>query len=96
MDKNEAIQHALGYACGREDASKVPTVTATDHADGVGWLQFAEAYATAWDEFNSGARFYMTNARSAYEAWQATAGESIFSDPRDRTDAMIARRAGGQ
>lgn len=93
MDKSEAVQHGLGYACGREDASRVPTSPAANAPDGVGWLAYAEAYAAAWDEFNAGDRFYMTNARSAYEAWQATAGESIFTDPRDRTDAQIARKA---
>ncbi len=93
MDTNEATQHALGYAAGREDSSGIPTSRAANAPDGIGFMAFAEAYAAAWGEFNAGKRFSMTNCRAAYEAWQATAGVSIFRDPSDRTDAMIARRA---
>ena len=93
MDKDEARQHALGYASGREDVSEVPTVRAANAPDGIGWLAFADAYALAWDEFNAGERFSMTNCRAAYEAWQDTAGVSIFREVRDTTESMRARRA---
>jgi len=93
MDTSEARQHALGYAAGREDASGVSTSRAANAPDGVGFMAFADAYAAAWDDFNHGARYFMTNARSAYDAWQETAGVSIFRDPSHRTDAMIARSA---
>jgi hypothetical protein len=93
MDTNEAMQHGLGYAAGREDSAGVPTSRAANAPDGVGFMAFAEAYAAAWDEFNHGARYSMTSARSAYDTWQATHGVSIFSDPRDRTWAILARRA---
>lgn len=93
MKHEDAMQHALGYAAGREDASSVTTVRAANAPDGVGFLQFADAYAAAWDEFNAGARSMMTNARRAYDAWQASHGVSIFSDPSDRTWVIAARRA---
>jgi hypothetical protein len=93
MDKEQATQHALGYASGREDGQNVTTVPAAGAPDGVGWLAYGQAYGIAQDEFNRGVRWSMTNARAAWEAWQATGGVSIFRDPSDRTDAMIARRA---
>lgn len=93
MDKSEARQHALGYAAGREDVSSVPTARAANAPDGIGFLQFADAYASAWDEYNSGERFMMTNCRAAYEAWQDSAGVSIFREVRDTTESMRARRA---
>lgn len=96
MDKREAIQHGLGYAAGREDGSGVATVPAADRPDlaGVGgFAAFAYAYGAAWDEYNREERYYMTNARDGYDAWQATGGVSIFSRPEDRTDAILARRA---
>jgi len=70
-----ATQHGLGYAAGREDASGVKTVSPTEAP---GFMAFAEAYAAAWDEYNTEARGWMTNARDAYDTWQATGGRTIF------------------
>jgi hypothetical protein len=85
MDKEEARQHALGYACGREDASGTPTHPAMGKTSGdsVPWMDFAEAYAEAWDDFNHEKRWYMTNARSAYDTWNASKGVTIFRDVKD-------------
>ena len=71
MNHSEAMQHGLGYAAGREDASGVPTVGGFD--------AFAAAYAAGWDEYMNAHRGMMTNARSAYDTWQATNGQTIFS-----------------
>ena len=75
MKKSEDLQHGLGYAAGREDASGVPTVSPDDRS---GFIAFAEAYAAGWEEYNTEARGFMTNARDAYDTWQATGGRSIF------------------
>jgi len=91
MDTESAMQHALGYASGREDSSNPPVKTADPRGQDMGWVRFAEAYAEGWADYNAGRRYFMTNARSAYDAWQVMRGESIFV-PRDRTDAMEARR----
>lgn len=79
MGKEEATQHALGYACGREDASGVPTVhyLAESHYR-IGWLEFGYAFGNAWDDYNNSRRCYMTNARDAYDKWQASGGRRIF------------------
>jgi hypothetical protein len=76
MSKDEAMQHGLGYAAGREDASGTPTV---EPGTRPGFMAFADAYAEGWDDYNSQRRWYMTNARDAYDTWQATAGLTIFS-----------------
>jgi hypothetical protein len=78
MRKDEAMQHGLGYAAGREDASGAKTADPT--GDSVGFMRFGEAYASGWDDFNGEKRSYMTNARDAYETWQATRGQTIFRD----------------
>jgi hypothetical protein len=80
MDRNEAMQHGLGYAAGREDASGVLTVTPEGQEFRSGFLVFAEAYADGWDDYNSGRHFMMTNARDAYDRWQETGGRSIFRE----------------
>lgn len=78
MTKEEAMQHGLGYACGREDASGVPTVKGPDPEAITGWYEFAKAYAQGWDDFNRQQSGYMTNCRDAYDAWQASEGKTIF------------------
>lgn len=80
MRVEEAKQHALGYAAGREDASGVKTVPAADRPVLPGFLTFADAFAQGWDDFNNERRFSMTNAQAAYEAWQASEGRTIFKD----------------
>lgn len=90
MEKNEALQHALGYAAGREDATRdenetitIPTVDPPEGTGvwpGIGWLRFADAYAAGWDDFNHGRRCSMVCCRSAWETWQASGGRTIFSD----------------
>jgi hypothetical protein len=75
MLENEAIQHALGYAAGREDASGVKT---TEPDERPGFVAFADAYAAGWAEYRAEKRSYMTNCRDAYETWQATGGITIF------------------
>ena len=76
MKYAEALQHGLGYAAGREDASAVVTVSPDTRG---GFHAFAEAFATAWAEYEAGERSYMTNAESAYDTWQRTAGQSIWA-----------------
>jgi hypothetical protein len=80
MNTEEAIQHALGYAAGREDASSVRTVHPDPANKGTGFFQFADAYAAGWTAYNSQTRFYMTSCRDAYDTWQATSGRTIFKD----------------
>jgi len=92
MNTDQAMQHGLGYAAGREDASGVRTVAAASAPDGVGFMAFAEAYAAGWTDYNRDMRHFMTNARSAYDAWQETGGVSIFRDESDRTVQIVARR----
>ena len=78
MTKNEALQHGLGYACGREDVSGDKTISA--HRDSLGWIEFGEAYAAGWDDYNAGVSHYMVNARDAYATWQASSGRTIFRE----------------
>jgi hypothetical protein len=78
VNTEEAMQHGLGYAAAREDASDVKTIDPT--GDGIGFMRFAEAYAAGWEDFNGEKRCYMTNARDAYDTWQTTQGRSIFRD----------------
>jgi len=82
MNSEEAMQCALGYAWGREDASGILTTGPAGLAGSVpaGWAGFAAAYAQGWDEFNSGRRGSMTSVASAYDRWQATRGATIFSN----------------
>lgn len=79
MTKEEATQHALGYACGREDASGIETAHYLADRYKIGWLEFGFAFGNGWDDYNRGLRFYMTNARDAYERWQESDGRTIFS-----------------
>lgn len=78
MLKNEALQHAIGYASGREDTSNIPTVPSLEHPDRAGWMAFADAFAKGWDDYNADRRYWMTNARDAYNTWQASNGRTIF------------------
>lgn len=78
MTREEAMQHALGYAAGREDASGIRTADGNTPPDRGGFIWFAEAFASAQDDYNAGRYHMMTNARSAYESWQRTNGESIL------------------
>ena len=75
MNTQEAMQHGLGYAAGREDASGIKTISPTDAP---GFIAFAEAYADGWGDFNAERRHYMTNTKVAYDTWQATDGRTIF------------------
>jgi hypothetical protein len=77
MTREEALQHALGYAAGREDASGVPTAQPGERA---GFTAFADAFADGWDEYNTERRDMMTNARAAYDRWQATGGQTIWDE----------------
>ena len=76
MNHEEAMQCALGYAWGAEDATRIPTVSPTDAP---GTLTFADAYAAGWDAFNSDQAHYMTNVADAYRRWQESKGASIFT-----------------
>jgi hypothetical protein len=78
MEHECAMQHALGYAAGREDNS-IGNVKTVDPSDsGIGFTKFAEAYANGWDEYNNEKRGSMVNCRDAYDNWQASNGLSIF------------------
>lgn len=76
MTKEEAMQHALGYAAGREDGSEVKTID--PKGDNLGFMRFAEGFARGWDDFNKGHNWYMTNAQVAYDTWQESKGTTIF------------------
>lgn len=89
MNKNEAMQRALGYAWGREDASG--QLTAGD-PNATTTCEFATAYAAGWEDYNTEKRGNMTPVRDAYERWQATGGRSIFRDG-DSTQDQQARLA---
>lgn len=79
MNRNEAMQHGLGYAAGREDASGTRTAEVPgDPQMRSGFLAFADAYAQGWDDYNAQRRGSMTNCRDAYDQWQATGGRTIF------------------
>jgi hypothetical protein len=80
MQRNEALQHALGYAAGREDGSGQPTAQPGGDLGPSGFVAFANAFADGWDEYNQGRRGMMTNARGAYERWQATGGQTIWDE----------------
>jgi hypothetical protein len=77
MKREAAKEHALGYAAGREDGSGVPTAQPDQRS---GFIAFAEAFADGWDEYNQERRGMLTNARSAYERWQATGGQTIWDE----------------
>lgn len=93
MNKEEAMQHGLGYAAGREDASGKATAGSTIERSG--FAVFAEAYAEAWDEYRNGRRSMMTNARDAYDTWQLTGGETIFKDYHQGLPTELADHAAG-
>jgi hypothetical protein len=67
---------AQAYAWGREDASNVPTF-ASPHK--VGSYEFAAKFAEAYAEYYREERYYMVDPRTAYNSWQATAGQTIFT-----------------
>jgi hypothetical protein len=75
MTKEEALQHALGYAAGREDESGIRTASPTSLP---GFIAFAEAYAEATDAFNKEQRHYVPSAGSAYAEWQESRGQRII------------------
>jgi hypothetical protein len=79
MNTEEAMQHGLGYASGREDASGVRTAEVPgDVHQRSGFIAFAEAYAKGWDRFNRQILWCMVNAQAAYDAWQESGGRSIY------------------
>jgi hypothetical protein len=78
MTRDEAMQHGLGYAAAREDASGVKTLPSPEAPGRPGFMAFADEYAQGWDDYNAERRHYMTNARDAYDTWQKTRGETIF------------------
>lgn len=88
MQANEAHKLASGYAWGREDSTRVRTVSPSSTS---GDFMFAEAFAQGYAEFNAGDRGSMTDVRSAYERWQETSGATIFRDG-DTTADHKARR----
>jgi hypothetical protein len=64
MTYNEAVQAGLGYAWGMQDAGAQPNDT--DDA-----INFAYAYASMWDGFNSNdcRRFSVPTLRDFYRDW---------------------------
>lgn len=78
MNKNEARQHGLGYAAGREDASGTATATSPAEPHRSGFTAFAAAFAQGWGDYNTCRRHMMTNCRDAYDQWQESGGLTIF------------------
>jgi hypothetical protein len=94
VNRNEAMQCALGYAWGREDQGGTTSPADGKTATGsVPSLDFADAYATAQDEYNNQQRWFMTNVRSAWERWNVTGGKSIFGDGDDTASQMARAEA---
>jgi hypothetical protein len=75
MNKSEAMQCALGYAWGQEDA--------TNHATHGNDFLFATAFAAGWEAYNTEQRSHMVPVAEAYKRWNATRGVTIF--PADDT-----------
>ncbi len=76
MTRDKALYLAEGYAWGQEDVTRIVTAPAT--ADGVGWMQFADAYAQMHDEYNNGRRWSAFPVHAAYQRWQETQGRTIY------------------
>ncbi len=77
MQANEAMQCALGYAWGQEDASGSKTYEPKP-ATTSGSFSFAEAFAAGWAEYNAELRHFMVCVSDAYRRWNETEGETIF------------------
>lgn len=90
MQEQEAMQHALGYAAGREDSGGPKTA---EPAGQPGFMAFAEAYAAGWARFNREAWYMMPSARSAYDSWQATGGATIYGELQRMPTAGLRRLA---
>lgn len=75
MNTVEAMQHGLGYAAGREDASNVKTA---EPGSVPGFMAFASAYARGHDRYNKEIMHFMVPCRDAYDAWQESGGRSIY------------------
>ena len=89
MTHDEAIQHALGYAAGREDASGIRTRSPGELP---GFMAFADAYAAGWDDYRAERRYHMIWARGAYDTWQASNGRTIFRDELPPATADLTAR----
>jgi hypothetical protein len=79
MNRNEAMQHALGFADGRETGTGTATAISPAYPHTSGFYAFAEAYAQGWDDYSRQHRSSMTSCRDAYAKWQETGGRTIFS-----------------
>ena len=80
MLRNRAYE-GQAYAWGREDSSGIRTACTMEHPTGS--YAFGLAYALAYDLYNQELLAHMTNIRDAYNTWQATNGETIWSDEHD-------------
>lgn len=89
MTRENALQLALGYAWGQEDAAGTRTAQPGNES---GCAVFAAAFARGWQEYNIQERWSMVSVRTAYEQWQATHGQSIFR-PGDSTADQQQRRS---
>jgi hypothetical protein len=75
MTVQEATQLALGYAWGAEDSSGTRTFAP---AGMVGTIAFAEAFAGAWEAFNTERIHHMVPVHVAYRRWNETGGRTVF------------------
>jgi hypothetical protein len=78
VTRDQALYLAEGYAWGQEDSTQIVTAPAT--SDGVGWMQFAAAYAQMHDDYDNGRRWTAFPVKDAYERWQETQGRTIYRD----------------
>ena len=92
MKTEEARQHALGYASGREDASKIRTATGRACPEMPAFLAFADAWADAEDRLRREVLWYRPSCHDAYEAWQASGGVSVY-DLRNQMPVTLQRLA---
>jgi len=82
MTRDEAYQLALGYACGREDAS--------GEAMRGGVSRFTQAFASARAAYNCRTSSYMPSVQAAWLTWQQTGGRTI--DPSEVLEAHTNER----
>ncbi len=97
LSVGKAHERARGYAAGREDASGIKTVPSPSSPRGQdsGWMDYAEAFAQAQDDYNQGRRGSMTNCKAAYERWTKTGGRTINDEMDERAVSVRAAHNAG-
>jgi|ERR1019366_5186079 hypothetical protein len=87
MNRNEAMQLALGYAWASEDVSHVKTADPTGR--NFGSFEFANAFADMQEAYNTERRGSMGPVADAYSVWQNTRGAT--ADKHAEFDALTVQ-----